>query len=366
MEMFYKMKIWFAAAITRDSAGGVAASMRGLSEVLKNRGHDCRMLTAGSSSLSRNYLWFCLTLAARLVVSRRDRPDWIVARSTDGLACSLCSRLFGLKTKTALHNHGWEEKVYEAEKEITGIPVVPKTTWKARLLRFPLLRAMLFICDACICGTIEEARWLGKRYPDAKGKLFCVPNGVAVRPGRHWDFHASPPLHFLFVGSVTWKKNVGYAVSVFNDLKKRRSDARLSIIGASAEEIVALAGNSSGIDMVKSVPPYEMARWYARCPFFISCSRYEGGRSLALLEAMSFGCVAFVSAIHSSREVIHDRVNGIVLSSTNPGKDAGVIADTIASVGLCDSLSSKAYVFSKRQSWERQARRCERILCNRR
>jgi glycosyltransferase involved in cell wall biosynthesis len=366
MEMFYKMKIWFAAAIAQDSAGGVAASMRGLSEDLKNRGHDCCMITAGTSSLSRNYLWFSLKLAAKLVVSRRDRPDWIVARSTDGLACSLCCRLFGLKTKTALHNHGWEEKVYEAEKEITGISVVPKTTWKAGLLRFPLLRAMLLLCDACICGTIEEARWLGKRYPYAKGKLFFVPNGVSVRPKRYWDFHASVPLHFLLVGSVTWKKNVGHAVSVFNEVKKRFPDARLFVVGASAGEVSSLTQNNSGIEAVKGVPPNDMARWYARCPFFISCSRYEGGRSLALLEAMSFGCVAFVSAIPSSREVVHDGVNGIVLSSTSPGMDAGVIADTIASVGLCDSLSSKAYLFSKRQSWERQARRCERILCSRR
>jgi glycosyltransferase involved in cell wall biosynthesis len=360
------VKIWFAAALPQNSWGGVGRVMRELSARLQARGHECRLIYAGATRLHANYLFFAARLFFLLAWSLQKRPDWIIARSTDGVFCAMLARLLRLKTRVALHSHGWEEKVYEIEKRLPDSLVSPRTTWKARLMRFPLLRCMLALCDACICGTIEEARWIRKKYPRLAGKIVCVPNGVAAldAPFRAWQ--PLPAQKFLAVGNATWKKNIRHAVAVFRSVKAALPRAELCIVGCSMEEIVALteATSAEGISAVRSEPPDTMPRWYEACPFFITLSRYEGGRSLAMLEAMSHGCVVFASAIPSSMECIMHGINGFILPSVDPREDASIIVQAAADPALCESVSRKAVLFAKRQSWERQALRCERVLCS--
>ena len=358
------MKIWFAASIPESSTGGVARSMRELSSGLSRRGHECRIVDAGDSA--GNYLAFAVRLLLLFVFQIRARPDWIIGRSTDAVACAAVSRLFRLKTMTALHSHGWEEKVYETEKRLPSAFVVPKTTWKARAVRFPLLRLMLAFCDACICGTVEEARSLRSRYPKSKRKIVCIPNGVAVREQQAWGWKSVPEIRFLAIGTMTWKKNIRHAVKVVCAVRKTIPSATLTVVGCSKEELFQATGASAGdgIGAVSHEAPERMASWYGTCPFFISCSQYEGGRSLAVLEAMSFGCIVFVSPIPSSMEFVKDRHNGILLPSVSADDDAAIIVTTVRSPLLCASVGRKAFLFAARQSWERQSGRLEKVICS--
>jgi glycosyltransferase involved in cell wall biosynthesis len=107
-----------------------------------------------------------------------------------------------------------------------------------------------------------------------------------------------------------------------------------------------------------------IASWYETCPFFISSSLYEGGRSLAVLEAMSFGCVVFVSPIPSSVEFIKDRINGILLPTVCADDDAATIVTTVRSPALCASVGRRAFTYAARQSWERQTGRLEKVVCS--
>ena len=357
------MIVWFAAAIPESSAGGVARSMRELSSGLSRRGHECRIVDTGDSP--GNYLAFAVRLLLLFIFQVRKRPDWIIGRSTDAILCAVVARLFHLKTRTALHSHGWEEKVYETEQRLPSAFVSPKTTWKARIVRFPLLRLMLACCDACVCGTIEEARSLRSRYPGQKKKIVCIPNGVMVREKQFWDWKPVPAARFLAVGTMTWKKNIHHAVKVFCAVRKTIPSATLTIIGCSQEELFRETGTSAadGITAVSHEAPERMASWYETCPFFISSSLYEGGRSLAVLEAMSFGCVVFVSPIPSSIEFIKNRVNGIVLTSLCPEDDAAVVVTAVRSPALCASVGRRAFSFAARQSWDRQSGRLEKVVC---
>jgi hypothetical protein len=70
-----------------------------------------------------------------------------MARSFDGVLCALACRVLYLSTRMILHNHGWEEYVYDVERRLpANLGAVPRTTWKAKLVRFPLLRLMLRAC----------------------------------------------------------------------------------------------------------------------------------------------------------------------------------------------------------------------------
>jgi hypothetical protein len=125
------MIVWFAAAIPHDSSGGVARLIRELSAGLSRRGHECRIVDAGDSP--GNYLAFSVRLLFLFVSQVRKRPDWIIGRSTDAVLCAVVARLFRLKTRTALHSHGWEEKVYETEQRLPSAFVSPKTPFPRAL-----------------------------------------------------------------------------------------------------------------------------------------------------------------------------------------------------------------------------------------
>jgi glycosyltransferase involved in cell wall biosynthesis len=78
---------------------------------------------------------------------------------------------------------------------------------------------------------------------------------------------------------------------------------------------------------------------------------------------MAHGCVVFASAVPSSKECIRHLKNGFILPGDSPAGDVSMIVNALTNPSLCAAISAKAFLFAKRQSWERQARRLERALC---
>ena len=201
------MKVWFVTSIPASSTGGVNRSILTLSGGLKKAGYRVRLIYADSPR-QQNYLLFALKAAGILLLNILNSPDMIIARSTDGVFCALLAKTLKLKTRVILFNHGWEEKVFEAERRLPFSIVTNPTTWKSRLIRFPLLRLALSLCTYCVCGTIEEARWIGRKYHDAKKKLSVIPNGINVPASLFWPGQEYfPPVSSWLVvlhGKKTW------------------------------------------------------------------------------------------------------------------------------------------------------------------
>ena len=359
------MRIWFAAAQTKDTFGGVYRSVTALAEALARQGHQVSTLWSRREG-KRVQLFFSLYLFARLVCLFWRRPDWIIARSSDGLLCALAARFRLVNVRVALHSHGWEEKVFEVERRLPRAAVLHPTTWRARLIRFRLLRATLENADRCICGTIEEARFIAARYPRQAGKIKVVPNGVdRSSPRPFWPMQEEWPPSFLIVGGFTWKKNVDYGIELFKKVLGTIPDARLFCVGAgplrpATQSLVESAGDA--VFIVERELPHKMFLWYETCPFLIAASRYEGGRSLAILEAQNRGMVAFATAIPSTREFIRDGKTGILLDGCDAGADGARILKICADLELCKSIGAAAWKSASRQAWERQGRRLARVL----
>jgi glycosyltransferase involved in cell wall biosynthesis len=361
------MRIWFAAAQKKENFGGVFRSVSSLGKVLTRQGHTVQFLWSSREGKRVQYL-FPLYLAFRLMVAVLRRPQWIIARSSDGLVCAALARLGLVKTRVALHSHGWEEKVFAVEKRLPRSVVSHPTTWKARLVRFPLLRMTLALADLCICGTVEEGRFIAGRYPRHKAKIKVVANGVDRIPVPFWPAHSEWPASFLIVGGVTWKKNVEYGIELFSRifaaLPKAR-EARLFCVGTgplppAAQRLIEPLGDA--VFIVEREQPRLMLRWYETCPFLISTSRYEGGRSLALLEAQNLGMVVFATAIPSTHEIIHNGKNGVLLHGCDLERDSARIIETCTDSERCRSIGTAAWRSAGRQQWERQGKRLEKIL----
>jgi glycosyltransferase involved in cell wall biosynthesis len=353
-------EVWFAAAIPGSSQGGVNRLMLGLAEGLRRRGFRVKMIYQGNPA--GGYPAFSLVLAIRLLLRLFNPPGWIIARSTDAFFSLLLRKMLPLSTRIIVQNHGWEEYVFEIQKKLSAAIIENPVTWKARLLRFPMLRATLHMADRCLCGTIDDMRWIGGRYPVVRSKLRYVPNGVVCQ--RHTDAAdremRSP--EFLCVGTLTWRKNLTYALELFKRIATARQDARLFCVGTGREPGEGFNDDGGRVTFIPSVPMETIGEWYERCPFFIHTARYEGGHSLALLEAMSGGAVAFVSPVPSSLEIVRHNRNGIVLSGANPDKDAALIMTVVDDTEMVRELSSHARRTAFRNRWNRQVDRLYRVL----
>ena len=199
------MRIWFAASIPSSAYGSVHRSMKQLAFELRRYGHTTEIFFAHPR---KNPSWFrfSIGLALRLFFFFWKRPQWIIARSSDGLISLVITRLFRMKTRIALQNYGWEERINELERRLPSSLVLFPTPWQTRSFGFLLLRYMLKKISLCICGTVDEARWLRNRYPAIQNKLSIVPNGVTSVTKPFWPMQSEFPPSFLMVGRFTWKK----------------------------------------------------------------------------------------------------------------------------------------------------------------
>jgi glycosyltransferase involved in cell wall biosynthesis len=366
----FEMDIWFAANIPEDSYGGVGRSMRELSEGLKKCGYRTTIVFGDTGMLGCNYLVFALKLCVRLLANVGNPPAWIIARSTDGVLCAAAVKILRLKTKVALHNHGWEEYAYEMEQKLPRTVISSPTSWKARVLRFPLLRASLLLCDCCLSGTLFETRWLARRYPRLRKKMRYLPNGVGARQDQYWPKDREAPLNILAVGGLTWKKNIEHSIAVFNRIADRMPEAGLFLIGAGfnkgdAPQVLKdlWRDKEERIVVVPEEKPEHMSKWYTQCPFVISSSRFEGGHSLVILEALSYGCVVFATDLPSTKEIISHAGNGILIGGVSAEDDAKVIIDMVDKKDPLANIRQNAYRTARRNRWERQVGRLEDILC---
>lgn len=350
-------EIWFAAAIPEHSQGGVRRLMEGLARGIE--GHGYRSVIVCREYARGGYLLFSFMLALRLLRQFANPPRCIIARSTDAFFPLLLRRVVPLPVTIMLQNHGWEEYVYQVQHRLPPALVNNPVTWKAHLVRFPLLRATLRMTDCCLCGTVADMRWITDRYRRQRHKLRYVPNGVTVAEPLPRVSDRNRGAALLTVGTLTWRKNYDYTFALFTRIAAALPDARLFCVGTGT---VPSDGIDKRITMVPSVPMEEMHDWYRRCPFFIHASRYEGGHSLALLEAMAQGAVCFVAPEPSNLEVVTHRRNGIVLDGCDREKDARMIVEVMNDYRLQVELSANARRTALRNRWERQAARLVRVL----
>ncbi|MBD3393079.1 MAG: glycosyltransferase [Chitinivibrionales bacterium] len=366
------MSIWFAAAVPGTSNGGVARNVRSLAAGLAARGHVVRTFFGAAEGLRSCYLTFAFEMGARLLMRMLSPPDIIVARSGDAVFCAIVAKCLRRKTAILLHNHGWEERIVGLERSApAGAWPHPHTTFKARLVRLPLLRLCYRLCDACVCGTITDIRWLRERYPRANTRHIYVPNGVDPAPEIAHHSGAHGPLRFLCVGAFVWRKNIRHTLSVFSRIRAMHPHSELVLLGcgqpSGIPEVLDALGCRDSVTLVPEAPMHEMSEWYRRCPCSISSSRYEGGHTLALLEAMSFGCVVFASDIPAHREFIRKGRNGFLITGVDAQDDARRVLEALSDAAALTAVRESAARTAARHNWARQVRRLERMLpCARR
>lgn len=184
--------------------------------------------------------------------------------------------------------------------------------------------------------SLFEAHMMLKKYID---KVFCVSNQIRKHMLDIYDFESE---RYYFkeqpIESETfWRREenqsgvlrIGYAARLVRQqkradllvpmiayLEQKAANYRLQIAGDGecvdiVDKYIAQKNLQDKVQILGRLSKGEMADFWKKQDVFISVSEYEG-TSLAMLEAMSFGCVPVVTDVSGTREFIVDGENGYV------------------------------------------------------
>jgi glycosyltransferase involved in cell wall biosynthesis len=172
---------------------------------------------------------------------------------------------------------------------------------------------------------------------------------------------------FLWVGRLDANKDPVTVIKAFINFAAANPQARLYMIyreNGLADEILSIIKNNSvaqlAIKLVGAVAHEKLGVWYSATDFFISGSHYEGS-GVAVIEAMSCGCVPVLTDIISFRKLTAHGQYGILYKAGN----AQDLQSKLGEVMQMDLEREKERVyhhFQREYSYEAIAKKIESII----
>ncbi|MGE5637041.1 MAG: lysylphosphatidylglycerol synthase domain-containing protein [Nocardioidaceae bacterium] len=200
----------------------------------------------------------------------------------------------------------------------------------------------------------EAARWTAERFYG--GRYRVVPNGVdlaAARPAH--DARRDRQLALLFVGRAEERKGLPVLLRAFEALRGAGVPARLTVAGATPEEVEPLLLEPDGVEVAGRVPEEE--KWRLLGEADVLCAPSLGGESfgMVLTEAFASATPVVASDIAGYRDVVRDGVDGQLV----PPGDAIELGEALGALALDPErrarMSTAARSRAERFAWPQVA-----------
>jgi len=315
--------------------GGVGRHVECLAEELLGRGHDVRLL-APYDPPDRQARWSHGGAAPQ----ERPAPDYLVS-----LGRSAGIPLNGSVSNLAL-TPGAVSKV-SRELRFGGYDVIhvhepnaPVASWyAAEASRVPLVGTFHTYSNSPVLQTgvanvlgarrlydklrvriavSEAARWTAERFYG--GRYRIIPNGVDLRAALEGPKPASDELRLLYVGRADERKGLPVLLRAFEALRGASVPARLTVAGATAEEVAPFLLDPEGVHVAGLVSEEE--KWRLLHEADLLCAPGLGAESfgMVLTEAFASGTPVVGSNIAGYRDVVRDRIDGVLVPPGRPGE----------------------------------------------
>lgn len=221
--------------------------------------------------------------------------------------------------------------------------------------------------DACICVSENTKRDASRFFRLSKNKLTTIPNAFFPHSdGDHVKSEIRARLDIpqegvliLFVGRD--QDPIKGTPTFLEAVRPLLQD------GVEAIMVPGLSVNPG--DKVRGVGwlyHTDIESYYRAADIYVAPSIYEGGHSLSLLEAMSFGCAPIVSDTPALTEVVQHGVNGLVFSRGSAPQLGDQLKRLIHDPELRQRLGSEAKRSVQSWTWDDTARQTlaiyERVL----
>jgi phosphatidylinositol alpha-mannosyltransferase len=162
------------------------------------------------------------------------------------------------------------------------------------------------------------------------------------------------PLEIVFVGQAVDRKGLPILLRAFEALRGHVS-ARLTIVGASEQEVAPLLVERSGVTVLGRVSDDAKRAALERADVLAAPSLGGESFGMVLTEAFAAGTPVLASDIAGYRDVVRDGVDGLLL----PRGDATALAETLRDLALAPdrtaALGTAARASAERYAWPKVA-----------
>lgn len=239
------------------------------------------------------------------------------------------------------------------------LPVLAQTLRRGRLLidvqRMPKGQLRLYGGNSILRANsraVHDA--ILAEIPEAADRIITIPNPLPFDPPQEIDLKAKESV-ILYAGRIHPEKGLDL---LMESVRLMPAGWRLEVVGphqisaggGGEEYLASLKCKAEGLPVIFRGPLHEMSQLserYRRATIFVYPSIAEGGETfgLAVLEAMSWGCVPIVSDLDCFRDFVAHGTNGMVFD--HRGKDASsrlaeLISQIAGSPVLLQELALKA------------------------
>ena len=163
----------------------------------------------------------------------------------------------------------------------------------------------------------QAARWTAERFYG--GRYRIIPNGVDLASAMPTERPANGrPLNLLFLGRAEERKGLPVLLRAYEGLRAVGVDARLTVAGATHDEVEPFLMESEGIEVAGRVT--EDQKWKLLGEADLLCAPSLGGESfgMVLTEAFASGTPVVCSDIAGYRDVARDGLDGVLVPAGDP------------------------------------------------
>ena len=199
----------------------------------------------------------------------------------------------------------------------------------------------------------EAARWTAQRFYG--GRYRIVPNGVDLGAARPDPGRPHPELRLLFVGRAEERKGLPVLLRAFEALRSAGVEARLTVAGATREEVEPLLLEPDGVEVAGRVSDEE--KWALLGGADVLCAPSLGGESfgMVLTEAFASGTPVVASDIAGYRDVVRDGRDGLLVPVGDPVELGEALRGLALDPARRGAMAEAAVERARRFAWPRVA-----------